>query len=111
MPRPQVHFHRHQSSRVTIRKIEKRGHQGHEIFAQDWHRCLLQYQVQIESGITAFLREPSARLEVQLSGKVQWQRRTDDQQFAIGFQFAEEVNWEIMGELFLSGILDQKTAV
>jgi Tfp pilus assembly protein PilZ len=74
-------------------------------------QILADVSLEIGEKITVFLREPSAELEVQLSGKVQWQRGTDDQQFVIGCQFDEDVNWETLGELFLSGILDQKTAV
>jgi hypothetical protein len=80
-------------------------------FSRKGMQILADVSFEIGEKITVFLREPSAKLEVQLSGIVQWQRSMDDQKFAIGCQFAEDVNWEIMGELFLSGILDQRTAV
>ena len=67
-------------------------------------------ELTIGEEITATLRDPSRKVELGLGGHVQWQRRID-QRFAVGIQFTAEVSWEIMGELFIRGILDQDSAV
>ena len=67
-------------------------------------------ELTVGEEITATLRDPGRKVELGLGGHVQWQRRID-QRFAVGIQFTAEVSWEIMGELFIRGILDQDSAV
>ncbi|NIP86443.1 MAG: hypothetical protein GTO03_13095, partial [Planctomycetales bacterium] len=57
--------------------------------------------VPFETGeqITAVLRQPGTPFELQRDARVQWQRPTADQKFAVGCQFSEQVSWETMGEL------------
>ena len=68
--------------------------------------------VEFEVGeeVTATLRDSSSKVELPLTCHVQWQRPIENG-FAVGFQFDKEVSWEIMGELFIRGILDQDSAV
>ncbi|NIL96313.1 MAG: hypothetical protein GTO26_02960 [Planctomycetales bacterium] len=80
-------------------------------FSRKGMQILSPRPLQIGEKISGVLRATDGQLEVKLYGTVQWQRGAEGQQFAIGCQFDEEVDWEVMGELFLSGILDQKMAV
>lgn len=38
-------------------------------------------------------------------GIVRWQNESDAAGWIVGVQFAEEVDWETLGEMFLSGLL------
>lgn len=47
----------------------------------------------------------SSDLDVTLPGKVRWQHCEEDDLYSIGCEFDEEIDWETLGELFLSGVL------
>ena len=80
-------------------------------FSRKGMQVLSDVELQVGDQVMAILRDAASGLDLRLSATVQWQRSADNSKFAIGFQFADEVNWEVLGELFLSGILDQQTAV
>lgn len=61
---------------------------------------------QLEHGepISLRLQIESSDLDVTLRGKVRWQHKEEDA-YSIGCQFDDEIDWETLGELFLSGVL------
>ena len=72
------------------------------------------------NGLQIAIREPLApaellvvhiegereRLNVALSATVRWQQLGEDGTWAVGCAVTEPIGYEVMGELFLSGILD-----
>src|SRR5262245_15633624 len=48
---------------------------------------------------------PGRLLVLSKSATVRWGKYQDDGQWAIGLQFEQELAWEVMGELFLNGVL------
>jgi hypothetical protein len=46
-----------------------------------------------------------SRLDATLRGTVRWQKTAGGERWAVGCIFEEELSYELMGELFLSGIL------
>ena len=51
-----------------------------------------------------------AQLDVTLQGIQRWQRTDGPEKWAVWCVFDEELGYELMGELFLSGILDMEPA-
>lgn len=56
--------------------------------------------------IVVRLRHGASGLQLDMAGAVDWQRQDADGQWIVGCRFAEELDWETLGEMFLSGILD-----
>jgi len=48
--------------------------------------------------------------EYALDATVQWMRLADGNTYAVGCQFDDEIDFEILGELFLDGLLDTELA-
>ncbi|MFV1965571.1 MAG: PilZ domain-containing protein [Pirellulaceae bacterium] len=76
------------------------------------HGTQLRYARPIEPGASLCIRIhcDEENLDVALQGTVCWQRTFGPARWAAGFVFAEELSYELMGELFLSGILDMGSA-
>jgi hypothetical protein len=55
--------------------------------------------------VTARMFQLGGKFELLLDGSIRWQRDEEDGTFAIGCEFNEEVTWEVLGELFLNGVL------
>jgi hypothetical protein len=55
--------------------------------------------------IRLHLEQPSTHFHVTLPGTVRWSHLQDDGRWAAGCLFDQELSWELMGELFLNGIL------
>ena len=56
--------------------------------------------------VVVHIEGEAERLKVALPATVRWQQLGDDGTWAIGCAVTEPVGYEVMGELFLSGILD-----
>ena len=52
------------------------------------------------------IHDEEAGLDICLAGTIRWQRRTPDNTWAVGCVFDKEIDYTLMGELFLNGILD-----
>ncbi len=75
----------------------------------DFSRSGLQVQIDAEvdddEAVTVRLHDPDSQFELLLSGTIRWQRPAGDGLYSVGCEFDEEVPWELLGELFLNGIL------
>jgi hypothetical protein len=100
---------------VEVRRIDGRQPQVVRGTLADFSRKGMQLRsdtsLEIGEVVSATLHDGKLSFQIELEGTVQWQRQSADGDYAIGLKFAEDVNWEVLGELFLSGILDQSTAV
>jgi hypothetical protein len=52
------------------------------------------------------LQNADENLDVAIAGQTCWQRRVDEGSWLLGCNFEKEVTYEVIGELFLSGILE-----
>jgi hypothetical protein len=66
----------------------------------------LQHALKPGEPVVIRIRDESAKLDVTLTGTVRWHRTVGDADWASGCVFDKEIGYEVMGELFLSGILD-----
>jgi hypothetical protein len=48
---------------------------------------------------------PTGRIQIASSATIRWSRIQDDGQWSAGLVFHSELSWELMGEMFLSGVL------
>jgi hypothetical protein len=62
--------------------------------------------VDLEEHVVVHIEEAQARLDVALAGYVRWQRPCEAQGWTVGCVFDEALRYEVMGELFLAGILN-----
>jgi len=54
------------------------------------------------------IRHVQGDLDVELAGVVRWRRTSGDDGWSIGCEFNEPLSYEVLGELFLRGILEMK---
>jgi hypothetical protein len=73
--------------------------------------CCLRWSVQLEKfeSIVVQLCDDLNGLSLDLPATVRWVR-CDDGDYTAGCQFTEEVDYELLGELFLSGFLSMEEA-
>ena len=55
--------------------------------------------------VTIEIRDDRSGLQIELTGAVRWQRAKDDRSWSVGCQCEQELDWAIMGELFLHEVL------
>ncbi len=55
--------------------------------------------------VTVDLRQEVCGFAVTLQGEVRWQREQDDGTYLLGCQTEQPLDWETLGELFLSNVL------
>jgi hypothetical protein len=55
--------------------------------------------------VTMEIRDERSGLQLDLTGVIRWQRRQNDGWWAVGCQCEEELDWAVMGELFLHEVL------
>jgi hypothetical protein len=53
---------------------------------------------------------PEGRMKLTDSARVCWSHHQNEDQWAVGLSFDHELSWELMGELFLSGVLSREVA-
>ena len=58
-----------------------------------------------ESTVVVQADLPTGRIQVAPSATIRWSRLQDDGQWTAGLIFHRELSWEVMGEMFLSGVL------
>ena len=80
-------------------------------FSRNGIKVLSDVELAMGEEITAVVRDAGANIELKVLATVQWQRRTDNDKYSIGCQFVDAVDWEVLGDLFLSGVLDQQSVV
>lgn len=77
----------------------------------DFSRHGMQVRVAVppDVGETVTLRlvDEKNDFRVRIPATVQWHRPVTDVTIAVGFRFVEKIDWETMGEMFLTGILNQ----
>lgn len=56
------------------------------------------------------LRDVGGKAILAREAHVQWARRSIDQKWHVGIEFAEPLDWETLGELFLRNILNADAA-
>jgi hypothetical protein len=61
--------------------------------------------LKVGETITLRLVDEKSGVELTRPSTVRWQRAEDDEIWSIGCMFAEHVEWETLGELFLNQIL------
>ncbi len=59
----------------------------------------------VSESITVRLEDEASKLKLTRSATVRWARRDAEGKWAIGCRFDEQMDWEILGELFLNEIL------
>jgi hypothetical protein len=62
-----------------------------------------------EESVVVRIQHTANRLDLKLTGHTRWQRACEDGRWAVGCLFDEPLGYEILGELFLSGILSMDT--
>lgn len=58
-----------------------------------------------EDDLVLRITDPSHKLDLALPAHVRWQRVDSDDRWHVGCMFADMVSYEVLGELFLCGIL------
>jgi hypothetical protein len=74
--------------------------------------CCLRWQIRLEKGelIAVRLRDELSGLCLELPATVRWVRVEEEGGFTAGCQFEREVDYELLGELFLAGFLSTEEA-
>jgi hypothetical protein len=61
-----------------------------------------------DEPLVVHIQHSQAKLDVALAGRVRWQRQCHDGHWAVGCVFDQAIDYEVMGELFLCGILSMQ---
>lgn len=72
-------------------------------------KLILDANMPNDARIRLCLEQPANRFSVTLPVTVRWSRLEDDGRWGVGCVFDRELSWELMGELFLNGILSVDT--
>jgi hypothetical protein len=74
--------------------------------------CCLQWQIRLAKNeqVAIKLCDENSGLSLELSARVRWVRVDEAGTFTAGCQFDREVDYELLGELFLSGFLSTEEA-
>lgn len=68
-------------------------------------------EISLESPVRVQAELPTGPVQVSPAATIRWSRLEDDGRWAAGLVFDRELSWEVMGEMFLNGILSiQATA-
>ena len=67
--------------------------------------------LQMHESIVGRLRNDEPAIDLTLSAEVRWREREAGGSWLSGCQFPQQVSWETLGELFLSGILNDDDSV
>jgi hypothetical protein len=68
-------------------------------------KLLLDANLPQDARVCLCLEQPANQFSVTLACTVRWSRLQDDGRWGAGCIFDQELSWELMGELFLHGIL------
>jgi hypothetical protein len=68
-------------------------------------KLLIDTKLPEDSAIHLCLEQPANQFSITLACTVRWCRLQDDGRWGAGCIFDQELSWELMGELFLNGIL------
>jgi hypothetical protein len=68
-------------------------------------KLILDSHIPADTQLQLHLEQPATQFQVTLSITVRWSRIQDNGRWAAGCIFDRELSWELMGELFLNGIL------
>ena len=97
------------SSRIWIEELEQENPQQRDVVLLDFSRkgAKLELTSPITPGgqVLLHVQDDAANLNVRLKGTVRWQRRQAEGCWLLGCQFEQLVEYEVIGELFISGIL------
>jgi hypothetical protein len=98
---------RHGAPVHILRTASRQGLSGQLV---DCSRAVVQFRVtdSLADGerVVVRLRHEASGLQLDMAGTVDWQRPEPSGERLVGCRFAEELDWETLGELFLCGILD-----
>jgi hypothetical protein len=72
-------------------------------------KLILAARLPEDSRAELCLEQPANQFRVALPVTVRWARVMDDGRWSAGCIFDQELSWELMGELFLNGILSAET--
>jgi hypothetical protein len=72
-------------------------------------KLILDTRMPEDARMRLCLEQPTNRFSVTLPLTVRWSRLEDDGRWGVGCVFDRELSWELMGELFLNGILSAKS--
>jgi hypothetical protein len=94
---------------IQVDRVNSIGAVGIPALLLDCSRVEVQLGVTEEFAtgerIVVRLHDETSRLQLDVSGTVQYQRQGSDDLWHIGCRFTQELDWETLGELFLCGIL------
>ena len=62
-------------------------------------------EVPADSTVAVHAELPTGRIQIAKAATIRWSRLQDDGQWSAGLIFNQELSWELMGEMFLSGVL------
>ena len=60
----------------------------------------------VRESVTVRLRAEGSAVDVALPCTVRWRRPEEDGTWSVGCESARQLDWETLGELFFSGVLD-----
>jgi hypothetical protein len=72
-------------------------------------KLILDKEMPPDARLRLSLKQTANQFHVILPVTVRWSRLEDDGRWGIGCIFDREMSWELMGELFLNGILSIDT--
>jgi hypothetical protein len=75
-------------------------------FSRNGAKLELATPITPDSAVNLCLQSADKKLSVSLPGHVRWQRRLAEGHWLLGCLFENEVSYEVIGELFLSGVLE-----
>lgn len=72
-------------------------------------KLILDTEMPADARLRLCLEQAANQFHVVLPVTVRWSRLEDDGRWGVGCLFDRELSWELMGELFLNGILSVDT--
>ncbi len=99
--------------RVTLEAVSDLAGEPQEVQLVDFSRrgakLELPSAVPPDAQVVIHVKDQSLGLAVEIRGQVMWQRAEGVGRWLLGCRFDEAVPYEVIGELFLSGVLSTAT--
>lgn len=96
-------------SRIWLETVADTPEVRHDLQLVDFSRkgakLTLNLPVAPDSDVILHIEATSQGVDLQLPGKVRWQRIEGPGSWVLGCMFEQEVPYEVIGEMFLSGVL------
>lgn len=95
---------------IIVSNKDHRSHTSATLVDLSRNGCRLASACELKAGdtIRLVLDQPESERRTDILADVRWRQRTSGGTWEYGLEFTPELEWEFLGELFLSGALEDR---